>query len=150
LQAAENTLAGKAMERKEIQMAALGARLLTHGEAVKTAEQSRSETAAAHSPLSLAASNMAAAYTLALQWAQRFTESSAAEVSYTMPIDYTGLSSDPNLINAIVASWQQGAIPTSDKNAAMRQLGVINRDKTDETIEDEIDGEGGGLDLDTE
>jgi len=147
LQAAPNTLAGAAMDSKEKQMVAMGARLLTHGEAIKTAEQSRSETAAAHSVLSLAATNMALAYTQALEWVQEFTSGASGAISYIMPIDYTGLMANPNLINSIVAAWQSGSIPTSDKNAAFRQLGVINRDKDDEMIADEVDSEGGGLEL---
>ena len=147
LQANENTLAGAAMAVKESQMVAMGARLLTHGEAIKTAEQSRSETAAAHSVLSLAATNMALAYTQALEWVQMFTRGASGAISYIMPIDYTGLMANPNLINSIVAAWQSGSVPTSDKNAAFRQLGVINREKDDEAIADEIDSDGGGLEL---
>ncbi len=129
-------------------MAALGARLLTHGEAIKTAEQSRSETAAAHSVLSLAATNLALAYTRALEWAAEFTAGASGKTSYTMPQDYTGLNADPQLATAIVTIWQAGAIPTSDKNSALRQLGVIDPEKGDETIEGELESEGGGLGLD--
>jgi len=148
LQADANTLAGEAMSKKETQMVALGARLLTHGEAIKTAEQSRSETAAAHSVLSLAATNMALAYTMALGWVAEYTSGATGNISYTMPTDYTGLNADANLLNAIVAGWMQGAYGFSDKNAALRQLGIIDPEKDDKTIADEIDAEGGGLELD--
>ena len=147
LEASPNTLASAAMDKKESQMVALGARLLTHGEAIKTAEQSRSETAAAHSVLSLASTNMALAYTQALEWAALFTSGATGEISYTMPTDYTGLNADPILISAIVAAWQSGAIPTADKNTGFRQLGVIDPTKSDEEIDDEIDAAGGGLEL---
>lgn len=148
LQADPNTLAGAAMDKKEKQMVAMGARLLTHGEAIKTAEQSRSETAAAHSVLSLAASNMALAYTRVLEWVAAFTRGATGTISYTMPVDYTGLNADPNLLNALVAAWQSGALPKTDLNTSLRQLGAIDPEKSDEDIDGEIEGEGGGLGLD--
>lgn len=148
LAAPENTLAGKAMETKEKQMAALGARLLTQGEAIKTAEQSRSETAAAHSVLSLAVENVALAYQKALGWLAMFTKGATGEVLFTIKTDFTGLNADPNLLNAIVAAWQAGSIPTTDKNSAMRQIGMIDPHKSDQDIDDEIDAMGGGLALD--
>jgi hypothetical protein len=149
VQANPNTLAGEAMKGKEVQMVALGARLLTYGEAIKTAEQSRSETAAAHSVLSLAVANMALAYTQCLEWVREFTSNATGAISYRMPTDYTGLNtSNYLLITALVAAWQTGAISTQDKNQAFRQLGAIDPEKDDETIADEIDAEGGGLELD--
>jgi hypothetical protein len=147
LQAQPNTLSQEGMRIKEQQMVASGARLLTYGEAVKTAEQSRSETAAAHSVLSLVCDNVSAAYTLALQWAQRFTQTNEEEVSFTIPTDFTGLAVDPALLQALVSAWQAGAIPRSDLYAGLRQLGVVNPEKTDDEIEDELDLEGGGLTL---
>lgn len=148
LAAPENTLAGRAMETKEKQMAALGARLLTQGEAIKTAEQSRSETAAAHSVLSLAVENVVLAYQKALEWVLAFTSKENAEIKFVIDTDFTGLNADPNLLNAIVAAWQAGSIPTADKNSALRQIGIIDPKKSDEDIEDEIDAMGGGLALD--
>jgi len=148
LQAAPNTLARDAMTSKEGQMVALGARLLTHGEAIKTAEQSRSETAASHSVLSLASDNVSAAYTKALSWAAQFTRKADGDVSFLINTDFIGLMADSNLVTAIVGSWQSGAIPTSDKNAALRLIGLIKRDKTDEAIAEELDTEGAGLGLD--
>lgn len=149
-QASPNTLAGEAMKKKEDQMVNLGARLLMADSAIKTAEQSRSDTAASHSVLSLAAENMSLAYDKALGWVDKFTNRKfAGEGYFTMPTDYVALLADPNLINAIVAGWQQGAIPTSDKNTSLKALGIINPDKDDQEIEDEInsDNEGLGLDL---
>lgn len=148
LQAEANILAGAAMQAKETQAVALGARLLTHGEAIKTAEQSRSETAAAHSVLSLAATNMAAGYTQVLEWVALFTSGATGPVSYTMPDDYTGLNADPILLSAIVAAWQSGAISTPDKNSAMRQIGMIDPEKDDQQIAEEVELDGGGLELD--
>lgn len=147
LQAGPNTLAGEAMEKKEKQMISLGARLMTPGEAAKTAEQSRAETAAAHSPLSLACWNISIAMTQALTWANQFDSRTESEVDFEISTDFAGLIADANLIKAIVEAWQKDAIPTSDKNAAMRSIGMIQSDKSDQDIADEIEAEGGGLGL---
>lgn len=147
LQASENTAAERGMDRKESQMVALGARLLTHGEAVKTAEQSRAETASAHSVLSLVCDNVSAAYRQSLTWANKFTSSAEDESGFTIPTDFTGLTADPQLLTALVGGWQSGALPRTDLFAALRQLGVIDPEKTDEQIEEELETEGGGLGL---
>ena len=148
LQAKANTLAGEAMVKKETQMIALGAKLLTRGEAVKTVEQSRSEIAAVHSVLSLAATNMALAYTVALGWVAMFTRGANDAVSYIMPTDYTEITADPAFITAVRETWQGGGIPASDKNAAYREIRLIHPEKTDEEIAAELESEGGGLELD--
>lgn len=150
LQAAPNTLSQEGMKAKESQMVALGARLLTHGEAIKTAEQSRSETAAAHSVLSLACDNVSSAYQISLQWAMYFTQAQEEDIVFQIPTDFTGLSADPALIQALIAGWQQQALPASDLWAALRQLGVINPEKTDEEIQEEIDFQTPGLDLEAD
>lgn len=148
LQASPNTLAGEAMKTKEQQMVSLGARLLIQGEAVKTAEQSRSETAANHSVLSLAADNVSAAYTLALQWAAQFQPVEGSDIRFEIPTDFTGLVADPQLVTALVQGWQSGAFPNADLWAALRQIGIIDQDKDDEAVAEEIEMQGGGLELD--
>lgn len=139
LQASPNTLAGQAMNDKEDQMVALGARLLTPGEAVKTAEQSRSETAAAHSVLSLACDNVSAAYMLGLKWCARFMRAPEDSIVFSIPTDFVGLQLDPNMLNALVAAWQKGGLPDDDYFAAMKQLGLIDPDKTNEQITEELE-----------
>ena len=150
LEAGPNTLAEGAMKNKETQMVALGARLLTHGEAIKTAEQSRTETAAAHSVLSLAVTNMVSAYNQALEWVAIFTSGASGNITYMIDTNFASMNADPNLINAQVAAWQSGALPKSDMWANFRNQGLIDETKTDEDIEGEIDAEGGGLELDDE
>jgi len=147
VQADANTLAGEALKRKEEQMIAMGARLLTPGEAVKTAEQSRSETAAAHSVLSLACDNISSAYQQALKWVCRFSGAPEESVEFAIDTDFVGLIADPQLAEAIMKLWQGQAIPVSEKNRLFRIIGLIDAEKTDEEIAEEIDAEGGGLDL---
>jgi hypothetical protein len=147
VQAAPNTLARTAMDQKETQMVALGARLLTPGEVAKTAEQSRSETAAAHSVLSLCCDNVSDAYTRALKWLARYENTDDTGIELSIPTDFTGLIADPQLIQAIVAAWQAGTLPKSDMWSSFRQIGIVDAAKDDDQLQEEIDQEGGGLDL---
>jgi hypothetical protein len=127
-------------------MVSLGARLITPGGAPITAEQSRSDTAANHSVVSLVAANVSDAYTQSLTWAAMFMNLSG-DTLFVLNTDFVGLLFDANQVNAVVKSWQSGAIPTSDKNDALKQYGLIDATKSDDEIENEISAEGGGLNL---
>ena len=147
LQASPNGLVGQAMRDKETQLAGLGARLLTPGEAVKTAEQSRAETKAAHSVLSLACDNVSEAYSRALVWAGEFM-GAESEASFAIGTDFAGLTVDATVITAIVQAMQAGKLPDADGWAVLRKLGLIDADKSDEAIREEIAASGAGLGLD--
>lgn len=147
LQAQPNTLAGSAMALKQEQMAALGARLLQKGEAVKTAEQSRSETAAAHSVLSLVCDNVSAAYLKALGWVARFMNATG-EVDFAISTEFAGVSFDAQALTALVGAWQAGAITQSDLFTTLRSMGLADEGKTDEELRDELQTAGAGLNLD--
>ena len=140
LQARETTMASKSMEMFKADMISLGARLITPGGAPITAEQSRSDSAANHSVVSLAAANVSSAYTQSLMWAANFMNVSG-DTLFRLNTDFIGLLFDANQVNAVVKSWQAGAIPTSDKNDAMKKYGLIDPEKTDKEIEVEIEAE---------
>jgi hypothetical protein len=144
LQVQPNTLAAEAMKMKREDMVALGARLLQPGSAIKTAEQSKSETRAAYSVLSLICDNVSAAYTNALQWAAKFMGASG-EVEFAISTDFDGLTFNTEVVKTVMDGVQKGLIPKSDAWATLRKLNVIDQEKTDEEIRDEIDGDGGGL-----
>lgn len=146
-QAAPNTLVKEAMDQKERQMVALGARLVERGQAVKTATEAQSENEAQHSVLSLAANNVSDAYTLALQWAAEFNNTSG-EVEYTLSQDFVEQKLDPQMLTALVGAWQSGQLPQSDFWMQMRKFQVIDPEKSDEEIKAELESEGVGLALD--
>ncbi|RKZ45100.1 MAG: hypothetical protein DRQ58_10785, partial [Gammaproteobacteria bacterium] len=148
LQANPNTAARESMNDIKEDMVSMGARLLTPNAVPKTAEQSRSETAAGHSVLSLVAMNVSHAYTDALTDAalyMRITE----DVSFKINTDISGLAFDPQKLDSMVRAWQMGSIPNSDHWANLRTMGLIAHDKPDDEIEDEIaEDSGTGLILD--
>jgi len=146
-QAQPNTLAKEAMDQKEQQMIALGARLIQPGTAVKTATESQGEQEANHSVLSLACANVSEAYTKALGWAARFMNVTG-EIEYSINQDFTEHRLDPQMLVALIGAWQSGQLPSSDLWGQLRKYGVIDGEKTDEEIREEVESQTAGLGLD--
>lgn len=146
-QAQPNTLAKEAMDQKERQMIALGARLVERGSAIMTATQARAETQTEHSVLSLVVQNVSEAYALALGWAADFMNAPGAAVGFQLSTEFMDHQMDAQTLRELVAAWQSGALPNSDLWAELRRAGLIASDKTDEEIQEEIDAAGGAMDL---
>lgn len=149
LQAQPNTLAKEAMDAKEDQMVALGARLIERGSAVKTATQADNESAAEHSVLSLVVSNVSEAYTQCLMWMQQFLNL-AGKVEYKLNQDFSQITLDATILSALFNAVQGGRLPTADFWQYLRDRGVINPEKTDDQIRGELEAETASLGLDDE
>lgn len=135
------------MERKETRMAALGARLVQPGEAVKTATQAGGEERVAHSVLSLVCDNVSDAYRAALAWAAEFMRADG-EVDFTIGTEFSGIQFDAQQMAQALAAVQSGKLPESDFWSYLRTIGLIAADKTDDEIRDEVETQGGGAGLD--
>lgn len=147
LQTAPNTMIKEAMDAKEDQMVALGARLIERGSATKTATQAASDSAAEHSVLSLLVSNVSEGYTQALQWVAQF-ENAAGEVDYKLAQDFTQIVLDANVMAGLLSAVQSGQLPQSEFWQYLRDRGVIDPEKTDDEIRDELQTSDAGLALD--
>lgn len=146
-QAQPNTLSKEAMDQKEDQMVSLGARLIQPGTVAKTATESQGEQATQHSVLSLACSNVSDAYEKSLAWVARFMNVSG-DIEFKINQEFVEVTLDPQFLTALVSAWQSGKIPESDLWALLKQYGVIDPEKTDEEIREELDSQEQGLDLD--
>lgn len=138
LQVQPNTLAREAMKDKKEEMVSLGARLLQPGSSTKTAEQSKSETRASYSVLSLVCDNVSQAIKNAMLWVQRYM-GAAGEVDFGIDTEFDGLTFNSAIVDTIIKAVQAGVLPESEAWRALRQLGLIDPEKTDEEIKDEID-----------
>lgn len=148
-QAQANSVAKEAMDAKEDQMVALGARLIERGSATKTATQAASDSAAEHSVLSLLVSNVSEGYTQALQWVAQF-ENATGDVEYKLNQDFTQITLDANIMAGLFNAVQGGQLPQADFWQYLRDRGVIDPEKTDEMIRDELQTSSAGLDLEGE
>ena len=141
-----NSLVKEALDQKERQMVALGARLIERNQAVKTATQAQSEHTAQHSVLSLAANNVSMAYTDALTWASHFMAVSEAS-SLQLNQDFVEHTLNPSVLTALVTAWQSGLLPKTEVWNRWRQCGVISADKKNAWIAEELEQEASGLGL---
>lgn len=147
MQMEANSAAFEAMSHKEKQMVALGARLIEKGSAVKTATQERNENAEEHSVLSLAAANISDAYTKALVWVARFMKS-AETGTYELSQEFASLDLDGPTLNGLVALFNTGKWPERDFWNRLRKGGLIDADKSDDEIREELETSNTGLGLD--
>lgn len=129
------------MDQKEQQMAQLGARMVQPGSAIKTATQQDSEDATAHSVLSLACDNVSAAFTKALQWACDFMNATG-KASLAIPTEFVTDTLDAPMLTALIAAVQGGNLPASDFWAKLREVGLIDAEKTDDEIRGELESQG--------
>lgn len=136
-QAAENQPALEAMRHKEKLLAALGARLLEPGGAVKTATEAQGDSEAEHSVLSLAVSNVSEAYTAALAIMAAFNGSGDGVLAINQ--DFTANMLAPDMLAQQLAAVLAGKMPQSDLWENMRRAGLIDPAKTDEQVQAEVD-----------
>lgn len=140
-QALPNTLVKEAMDTKETQMIALGARVIERGSAIKTATQVDSEDSISHSVLSLVANNVSDAYTLALNWCAQYENVQGSNIEFTLNQEYIDQQLDPQQITALVTAWQQGVLPKSQLWRNFKRADVIDPELSDDEIQGEIEEE---------
>lgn len=144
-----NTLVKEAMDGKKEDMVSLGARLIERGSAVKTATQADNDSAAEHSILSLAVSNVSEAYSQCLMWMGMF-ENVTGEALMKLNQDFTQVSLDAAIMASLFNAVQAGQLPASDFWQYLRDRGVIDPEKTDDDIRGELEANPVGLGLDDE
>lgn len=149
LQTAPNTMIKEAMDAKEDQMVALGARLIERGSATKTATQSSADSAAEHSVLSLLVSNVSEAYSQVLQWIALF-ENATGEAIFKLNQDFTQITLDANIMAGLFNAVQGGQLPQGAFWQYLRDRGVIDPEMDDEQIRDELQTSSTGLGLEGE
>lgn len=143
LQAEPNSAAFEAMEHKEKQMMKLGARLVEAGGANETAEAARIDAAAEHSVLSSVVVNAGEAIRLSIQWACMFAGSDAEEVEVIMNTEFFDKLPDAQMIAAMMGLEDRTHMAKTDIRSYLRKVGLIESDRTDEDIEEELDTDAG-------
>ena len=144
-QAAANSMAFEAMSHKEELMQAMGARLLTPGGAVKTATEAQGDSEAEHSVLSLAVSNVSEAYNRALAWMALFNGD--GDGLFTINQEFTRPTLDPNMLAQLLSAVNSGKIPDSDFWRTLRKAGLIDEEKDDEMLKEELASQPSNIDL---
>jgi hypothetical protein len=140
IQATESQLARTLMKDKEEQMLMIGARIVQQGSGAETAEAVRIRYSSDNSVLGTIAGNVSEALKRAILDAERFMIGEPDEKGTVFWLnqsffDETMTAQD---IMAQVQLWQQGFIAKSDVRVNLRQGGVLEADRTDEKIDEEL------------
>lgn len=135
LQAEERNLSLTLAERREEQMAKLGAALIAKGTAPKTATEANYDAQTDNSILALCAGNVEAAFNKALENATLFT---GAKGSVALNKFYSTIVIDSGVLTAMMSGVQSGTILLADFIKWMQAQGIIDDSKSPEEIETEL------------
>lgn len=143
IQVAPNTMPKEAMEHKEKQMVALGAKLVEQRDVRQTATEASQNEASETSVLATSANNVSAGYTDALKWANAFVATDEAEIVYKLNVEFEKRLATAQDRAQLVAEWQANAITTEEMRGALTKVGVATLDL--EEYKTAIDSQGPDL-----
>lgn len=143
LQAQPNNMIKEAMDTKERQMVALGARLVEQRTVQRTAYEASTEESGKTSVLASTAKNVSEAYRRALELALLFAPKNrrAGEVEFALNTDFAVSRMTPEQQKNVVELWQQGALTFSEMRNTLFHAGTATIEDADEAA-GEIEAEG--------
>jgi hypothetical protein len=138
LQCNPNSMPYEAMQHKERQMVALGAKLVEQKNIQRTFGEAQLEEASETSILATAAKNVGHAYTAALKFASMFvgagglvdieetTPGTEEAIEYELNTDFPAARMSDKERAQLVAEWQAGAIAYEEMRSQLRKAGVTS------------------------
>lgn len=144
LQCNANALPRENMRDKEQMMIMLGARLITPSQQ-ETAEAARIKHAGDNSTLGIIVKNVDNAYTKVIEWLQLFQTGTIEEFAFQINNDFFYEKMNAQDRTAWIMDIQQGIVAVNDYREALRDSGLIPDDRTDESIEGDINDQGPNL-----
>jgi hypothetical protein len=137
LQASETSLPLELMDRKEKQMIAMGLRAISESAAV-TATEIKIKTATQLSGLSLAVSNVDAAYNKCIKWCCVFLGDKSGEGTVELNTRFFPHEMTPQGADTWMRLVQGGMLPDAEMFEALRQADWVSSDTTDDDLRDRI------------
>jgi hypothetical protein len=123
LQVQPNTMCKEAMDQKEAQMLALGAKLVEGSQVQRTATEADIDNISETSVLSSVAKNVGSAIEFALTWCLRFT-GGEAKMKYDLNTEFDLVNLSPEERKTLLAEYQAGAITFEEYRSALRKGGI--------------------------
>lgn len=144
LQVQPNVMAFEAMQHKERQMVALGAKLVEQKAVQRTAFEAGTENASEASTLATIAKNVGDAMEIALRWAAVFqnvkipedTTEGQEAIKFELNTDFELANMSANDRAQTIKEWQSGATTFGEMRAVLRKGGIATLD--DKTAAQEI------------
>lgn len=137
LQADPNTMPSTGMDRKEVELVKIGAKIISDQGGVETAEAAKIKFAGQNSKLGLIIINTEMAFKKCFAWMMGFQGSEGAEDENVFNINkqFYDATVSPQLLIAQMQMLDRGVIAKSDMRDTMRKGGVLAHDRTDEDID---------------
>lgn len=139
LQAEPNTLSKEAMDQKEAQMLALGAKLIEASQTQRTATEADYDNISETSILSTVAKNVSSAFQWALGFAARFVGQSDATLAYELNTEFDLVNLSPEERKTLIAEYNAGVLTWTEVRDSLRRAGVASL--TDEEAKKETETE---------
>ncbi len=147
MQAAPNQMPQQAMKDKELQMVAIGARVVQDNSGNETATTARINHTGENSALGTIADNVSAAYTNVLMWCAEFMFANPDDILFQLNTEFFDMSLDAQTITAQIMLVDRGIMGKTDLRDNLRKGGVVATDRTDEKLDGDAENDAGGLDL---
>lgn len=133
-----------AMDDKEDDMRAIGAKLITSRTGTQTAEAARIDASSETSVLSDIAGNASEAITDALKFTCDFMGGNPDEVKYVLNKSFFDESMTAQDVMALISLEDRGDISKPDTRHRLRNAGWLRADRTDDDIDGDVE-DGGGV-----
>ena len=146
VQASANSMPKEAMDTKERQMVALGAKLVEQRGVQRTATEAGLENASETSVLASAANNTAEAFRKALNWCMLFV-GTTGETEFDLNTDFAVHSLTPQHQQALLSLWQNDVMTWDELRDNLKKADIVtmNNDEARDIIEssslDDLDTE---------
>lgn len=137
LQVNPNIMPMEAMQHKEAQMVALGARLVENRAVRRTLGEVKDSNSSETSILASCANNVSSAFTAALVWAGRFVGAAVEGILFKLNTEFALTTMAADERNALIADMQAGAVSWTEVRTALRRAGVVYQN--DEQARTEIE-----------
>jgi hypothetical protein len=133
IQATSDGVHKEAMETKERQMVALGARLVEQRTVQRTAYEASNEEASKSSVLASTTRNVSAAYKKALTWCMLFSPiGSSGTIEFELNTDFEISRMSPEQQKNVVELWTKGALTFSEMRSVLYRAGTASIEEADE------------------
>jgi hypothetical protein len=127
------------LDRKETQMAILGARMLEpQKKQSETAESKEIHRKGEESMLSMISQTVSMGIEIALKWFSEWAGANPKGVVYEQNTDFFPAPMDAGMLSAIVSAWQQGAVSDRTLHENLQRGGVVPESRTFEEEQNNI------------
>jgi len=123
IQASANSMPKEAMDTKERQMVALGAKLVEQRNVQRTATEAGLENASETSVLASAANNTAEAFRKALKWCMQFIGTDG-EIEFELHTDFNIYKLDPQQQQALLSLWQNDVLTWDELRDNLKKASI--------------------------